>query len=290
MPKHTSKKFVRSPDNGGRLRIQPSDVALLRDLSEYRFLNTEQVLALHHRGLRNLQRRLHDLYHAGYLERPPQQNISALPKGHIVYGLGAKGAELLYENREERAEKLRQVKLNRETTFPYIAHALMISQFRAALTLAAEKTGGKMKVARWRQGFELKNYLKLRGGTPELMPDAFFAIEQGDRRWNLFLETDRSTMTLDRFLVKLKTYWKWWWEEKYKEQLGISHFRVLTITISEERKENLLRVAKNADPRRQGSNMFLFISEKEFSLKKPEAVLSPVWLSPRDGLKHSFLE
>jgi hypothetical protein len=288
MPKHIYKKFVRSPDKGGRLRIQPSDVALLRDLSEYRFLNTEQVLALRHRGLRNLQRRLHDLYHAGYLDRPSQQNISALPKGHIVYGLGVKGAELLFENREERAEKLRQVKLNRETAFPYIAHALMISQFRATLTLACEKE--QAKITRWRQGTELKSDLKIRGEGPELVPDAFFTIEKGGGRWHFFLEADRSTMTLDRFLEKLKTYWEWWRTEKYKERLGISRFRALTITISEERKENLRRTAKNADPRKQGSNMFLFLSETEYSLEKPEAVLSPVWLSPKDEVKHFILE
>lgn len=288
MPKHIYKKFVRSPDTAGRLRIQPSDVALLRDLSEYRFLNTEQVLALRHRGLRNLQRRLHDLYHAGYLDRPSQQNISALPKGHIVYGLGAKGAEFLFENREERAEKLRQVRLNRETAFPYIAHALMISQFRATLTLACEKE--KAEIARWRQGMELKHDLKLRGENPDLVPDSFFTIEKGDKRGHFFLEADRSTMTLDRFLQKLKTYWEWWRAEKYNERLGISRFRVLTITVSKERKENLLRTAKNADPRRQGSNMFLFLSETEYSLKKPEAVLQPIWVSPRDEAEHSLLE
>lgn len=288
MPKHNLKKFVRSRTEDGRLRIHTGDVALLRDLSEYRFLNTEQIRALHRRGLRNLQRRLHDLYHAGYVDRPPQQIISALPKGHIVYGLGAKGAEFLFENREERAEKLRQVKTNRETAFPYIAHALMVSQFRAALSLACEKE--KAKLTRWRQGVELKQDLKLKGETPDLLPDAFFAIERGDRRWNFFLEADRSTMTLDRFLGKLKTYWDWWREEKYKERLDISRFRVLTITVSEERKENLRRTAKSADARRQGSNMFLFISEKDYSLKKPEAVFQPIWVSPRDEAEHSLLE
>lgn len=287
MPKHIRKKFVREGSASGRVRIQPRDAALLADLAEYRFLSTDQIAALHRRGLRNLQRRLHDLFHLGYIERPAQQNISALPTSSMVYGLGAKGAELLFEG-EERVEKLRQIKLNSETTFPYIAHALMISQFRAALALACGKEG--VAISRFRQGSDLKRGLKLRGETPSLVPDAFFTIEKGDRRWNFFLEADRSTMTQERFLEKLKTYWAWWREERYKEKLGVSRFRVLTITVSKERKENLRRIGKNADTKRQGSNMFLFLSETEYSLAKPEILLSPAWASPKDEAKHAMLE
>ncbi|MEK7128838.1 MAG: replication-relaxation family protein [Patescibacteria group bacterium] len=241
-------------------------------------------------GLRNLQRRLHDLYHAGYVERPPQQVISSLPSGHMVYSLGAKRAEFLFEDAEERAEKIRQIKLNQQTTFPYISHALMIFQFRAVITLALEKEKSEAKIVRFRQGVDLKNDLKFRGETPELVPDGFFTIEQDDGRWHFFLEADRSTMILDRFLGKLKIYWEWWREEKYKERLDVSRFRVLTITISKERKENLRRIAKNADPRKTGSNMFFFLSETEYSLKKPEIVLQPIWLSPKDDVKHKVLE
>jgi len=245
---------------------------------------------VHNRGLRNLQRRLHNLYHSGYLDRPPQQNISALAKRHIVYSLGEKGAEFLYADGEERVEKLRQVKLNRETSFPYIAHSLMISQFRATLTLALREHSTHPNIERWIQGYELKDALTLRGQSPELVPDSFFTIEREDGRWNFFLEADRSTMTLDRFVSKLKIYWKWWKEEKYKDHLNVSRFRVLTITASEERKKNLLRVAKNADPRKQGSGMFLFLSETGYSLEKTDTLLAPVWLSPKDETKHSLLE
>ena len=180
----------------------------------------------------------------------------------MVYSLGAKRAEFLFEDAEERAEKIRQIKLNQQTTFPYISHALMIFQFRAVITLALEKEKSEAKIVRFRQGVDLKNDLKFRGETPELVPDGFFTIEQDDGRWHFFLEADRSTMILDRFLGKLKIYWEWWREEKYKERLDVSRFRVLTITISKERKENLRRIAKNADPRKTGSNMFFFFRRR----------------------------
>ena len=113
MPEQKRKKFVRGGVQSGRLRIQPLDLALLTDLAEFRFLNTGQIAALHRRGLRNLQRRLSNLYHEGYVDRPPQQNISALPTAHMVYGLGTKAAELLFADKGEREEKLKQIQKNR---------------------------------------------------------------------------------------------------------------------------------------------------------------------------------
>ncbi len=289
MSEQKRKKFVRGGVQSGRLRIQPLDLALLTDLAEFRFLNTGQIAALHRRGLRNLQRRLSNLYHAGFVDRPPQQNISALPTAHMVYGLGTKAAELLFADKEEREEKLKQIQKNRETTFPYIAHALMISQFHAALRLAAEKTNGKVELTRWYQGQELRNILKLHGEKIPLVPDAMATLKyEGGGYW-FFLEADRSTMTTERFLDKLKIYRQWRRDKKYEQRLGITHFRVLTITISSQRKENLRKATKETEELKLGNNMFLFLSEKEYSLKNPETLFSPVWLSPRDDLRHSLV-
>jgi hypothetical protein len=290
MPKQKRKKFVRGRVQSGRLRIQPLDLALLNDLAEFRFLNTDQIAALHHRGLRNLQRRLSDLYHEGYIDRPRYQYVSHLHTAHMVYGLGVKAAELLFTDKEEREEKLKQIENNRTTTFPYIAHALMISQFHTALRLAAEKSNGKMELTRWYQGRELYKILKLRGEQTELVPDAMATLKHEGGGYWFFLEADRSSMPNDKVLEKFKIYWQWKREKRYAERLGITRFRVLTITISDKRKENLRLAAKEADDRKQGSNMFLFLSEKEYSLKNPEALFSPVWLSPKDDNRHSLFE
>ncbi|MCL5114153.1 MAG: replication-relaxation family protein [Patescibacteria group bacterium] len=281
MPKHSRKKFVRAGGQPGRLRLVPSDAALLSDLASYRFMNTEQIATLRHRGLRNLQRRLADLFHVGFVERPRQQLSTRLMSGHMVYGLGRKGAEFLFEGEAERREYLRRVRLDQETAFPYIAHALMISQFRSELALALEKAGGKATLSRWAQGYELKELLDRTG----LVPDAFFSIDTPKGRLNFFLEADRSTMTRERVLAKMKTYWKWQQARAFEKKLGVSRFRVLTLTVSEERKENLRWMAKGADPLREGKRMFMFACEKQFSLSRPESVLAPVWLSPKDDEK-----
>lgn len=283
MPPHRHKKFVRSLTPPGRLRIQPRDVALLTDLASYRFLTTAQIMALHPGGQRNLQRRLRYLYHLGYLDRPLQQTLFRKPSSHLVYALGPKGAELI--SLEERAAQK-----TGEVSLPYLAHALMISQFRVVLTLALQKHPGHPTLTHWVQGYALKDLLSAGGGKTELVPDAFFTLEDKGDLLHFFLEADRGTMPRERFLAKLKIYWHWWREEYCKRTLNITRFRVLTITLSEERAENLRRIAREADPRKQGSAMFLFLPETAYSLQRPESILAPVWRSPKDETRHALLE
>ena len=89
-------------------------------------------------------------------------------------------------------------------------------------------------------------------------------------------------MTQERFVSKLKMYWRHNREESFKDTLGVSHFRVLTITPNEKRTENLCRGAKDADDRREGSLMFLFLSETRYNVETPEALLKAVWQSPKN--------
>ena len=88
----------------------------------------------------------------------------------------------------------------------------------------------------------------------------------------------------------MKAYWDWWRERTYNDHLGIAKFRILTITDTEGRRDNLRITTKDADARRSGSGLFLLACEKDYSLEKPEAVLQPIWQSPKDDAKHSLLE
>ncbi|MFH0852616.1 MAG: replication-relaxation family protein [bacterium] len=285
MAEHKHKKFVRSEMPPGLLRIQPRDVALLRDLASFRFLNTEQIMALHPGGQRNLQRRLRYLYHLGYVERPKSQTLINLPSDYLVYALGKKGAQLAFA--EERAVKSWS-RLNAKIASPNLAHALMVSQFRTVLTLALQKRGGK--ITRWHQGYDLKDILTIKGRSPAIVPDGFFTIEIDDGCWHFFLEADRSTMNHHRFLTKMRAYWTWHAEKTYNANLRLENFRVLTIADTEGRRDNLRTTTKDADTRRSGSGLFLVTCEKEYSLEKPEAVLQLIWQSPKDDAKHSLLE
>jgi len=270
------------------LKLQPRDIALLRDVADFRFLNTEQILTLHEGSRRNLMERLSRLYHHGYLDRPISQTSGRLTSAHIVYSLGRKGAEQLSKDAEEREGIYRRVK-EVERTLPLMAHSLMISQFRVCLTLAVKAHGAKL--SRFTQGYDLKDMLRdVHGENPSLVPDAFFTLEDKDDVINFFLEADRGTMKTERFVEKLKTYWSWRSDERLKEKLRLTRFRVLTIAPSERRSDSLRNAGKGGDPRGEGSLMFLFASETQYGLPEPEKVLKPIWKSPKDDTPHTILE
>lgn len=272
------KKFVRSDDRDP-LRLMPRDIALLRDVAEYRFLNTEQLVSLHEGSDRGIGNRLTLLFQHGYLDRPKVQKAANLASAHVVYSLDRKGAETLAKDAQEREGILRRVREVNHTS-PLIAHALMISQFRVCLTLALQNRID-IKLIRWTQGNDLKVLLRRRGENPALVPDAFFILDTSEFKYPCFLEADRGTMTEERFVNKLRLYWRHWREEGFSKSLGITHFRVLTITPTEARAENLCRAAKEADDRKQGSAMFLFLSETAYGTTRPDGILQAAWKCPK---------
>ena len=287
MSKPSSKLFQRL-EVADPLKLQPRDITLLRDVADFRFLNTEQVLALHEGSRRNLMERLSRLYHHGYLDRPVSQSSARLTSAHMVYSLGRKGAEQLSKDAEERKGIYRRLR-ETEQTLPLMAHALMISQFRVCLTLAAKTHG--TKITRFTQGYDLKEMLRdVHGENPSLVPDAFFTLEEKGDVINFFLEADRGTMKTERFVEKLKTYWSWRSDERLKKKLRLVRFRILTIAPSERRSDSLRNAGKGGDPRGDGSLMFLFASETRYNTSTPKAVLQAIWKSPKDDSPHSILE
>ena len=287
MEKPRLQKFIRG-DAIDPLRLTPRDTALLRDVYEFRFLNSEQLLALHEGSRRGIVNRLNGLFRHGYLDRPEVQKTKHLLSSHLVYSLDRRGVDALSADVAVREGMFRRIHEVKHTS-ALIAHALMISQFRATLTLALKKYPSSPRLERWLQGYDLKYILASRGQSSDLVPDAFFTVNDGGDLLDFFLEADQSTMDEGRMLKKMKIYWEWWRTSCHEKRLGIRNFRVLTITKNETRAENLCRITKEADDRKTGSNMFLFLSEARYSLAEPEAVLSPIWASPK-GERHAILE
>jgi len=127
-------------------------------------------------------------------------------------------------------------------------------------------------------------------------PDGFFKLKfnQGSRdEKSFFLETDKATMGKERFLDKLRAYW---WltkresKDKLKKELDIDGFRVVTTTPDEKRRDKLVEIAKQADPREIGSEMFMFTTEDDYELDEPESILERIFVTPTDSKKKSILE
>ena len=284
---HTRRRlFTRQASDLPPLVITARDLRILELLHDYRFLNTPQIQALVGGSKRNVSERLLRLFHHGYLDRPPhQRELRTDGYRYLIYALSYAGARLLSERLgDDRYLSRHLAASNKGVKSIHLAHTLMISQFRACLTLACRDSG--ITLTTWETPERALMQARVNGDRVPVIPDGRFVLTDPDgRSAHFFLEADRGTMTHNRFLRKLKAYWRY-------RAIGPGPwaFRVLTITPSPKRAENLTKTAKAADPKGKGSLMFYFAPESAYHLDRPMAILEPIWRSPADDNLHSLLE
>ncbi|MGA3116744.1 MAG: replication-relaxation family protein [Syntrophobacteraceae bacterium] len=270
---------------------------------DYRFMASDQVTRIIAGSERKILARLQKLFHHGYLERLCDRRIrTRAGSDKMVYTITQKAAEFLIAEMGLPITKLNWTSKNRTVTERHIKHTLMIGKFRTALTLAVgdqERVG----LAFWRESRgigqnidpELSDKVTVGVGDrgkeqARIIPDAFLAVETAKSKHFLYLEADRSTMTNERFLKKLKAYWIWWKQGGSRKKHGVDHFRVLTVTRSYERRDNLKRIALEASPGTGGSGMFWFACEKDYEVSAPESILRDIWVTAKSKERHSLLE
>ena len=95
-PSKRKPRYRRVPSVG--FRLQERDREIIKHVFKHRFLNSNHIVALIGGTRQPILRRLHGLFHAGYLARPLEQ-IRPYKRGSdpMVYGLGNAGADLLAE-------------------------------------------------------------------------------------------------------------------------------------------------------------------------------------------------
>jgi hypothetical protein len=263
--------------------ITAGDVEIFRLLSEYRFLRREHLCALTGRPPKRLHRRIYRLLDGGYIARirlPQQKHIYALSKAAIPVLVEQGSASPEEISRRLRTHELKEL---------FIKHEMLIVDIHAVLALATRQ--GPVRLVDWREGRELHDYVTIAdyGGSVRLpvRPDAFFVLEDsrrpaGANRAHFFLEADRSTATQTRFQDKLKAYWHYLEQGLHTQKYSIKNFRMLTVTLTEERAKNLCGLAGAILPDRAGK-YFFFTSSKLFSINAPAPILDSVFLSPRAG-------
>ncbi len=215
----------------------------------------------------------------------------------MVYALGDKGADLLADEFGIDRGKIKWNEKNKEAKDRHIQHTLMISNFRICFELALRNLPDT-NLLFWEKENpkELKGYVYIRDlqgreFRAPIVPDGFFGIKDAKGKAYFFIEADQSTMTNARFLKKMIAYWNWWKQGKHTKRFGIKAFRVLIITKTQKRKENLREITKKADERQKGSLMFWFTSEGKYNLEEPGTVLTPIWQTPKAMIAdHSLLE
>jgi hypothetical protein len=134
-----------------------------------------------------------------------------------------------------------------------------------------------------------------------VVPDAAFGLRfmdkpRGKNESFFLIEIDRATMPVRRvnllrssFYKKMFGYHHAWKEDVFEKTFHFRNARVLTVTTSRERIENMIEVGRQLDTRRKGLGMFLFVPQDIMSLEDPEVVFRRIWRSG-NGKKCSILD
>jgi hypothetical protein len=234
------------------------------------------------RTKRAVLRRLQILFHNGYLQRRKVSDSEP-----IAYALGNLGAEelTLYYGIDRR--EIEWTTKNRESSERYIRHSLMVTRFRHALALAL-RTVPDATLEEWIPGgafiakVQYQDTVRTSAGTRTqvvdgvVKPDGLFMLKVGNKRIHYFLECDRSTMSNARYLTKLKSYYAFWatYVKDGKHQSGITQMRVLSVTKSEARKDNLRETAQQVSA--EAKNLFWFVCDKTYH-GTPEELFKATW-------------
>lgn len=295
-------KFKRCPEQYP-FQVTQRDLEILHLVYDYRFIPSDHLLALIPGSKRKILDRLKNLFHHGYVDRMPDHRIRTHSgSDKMIYALTDRGAELLACEKGLEFSKVSWVAKNRAVTERHIKHTLMIARFRTTVTLVTAQSES-LKLIFWKENrgsgqnidpdLSDRVTISLGQGREErrrIVPDAFLGIEDPEYENYFYLEADRSTMTNERFAKKLRAYWTWRKEEGSLKKHGVEHFRVLTITPSYERRDNLRKISLTASPAKGGSSMFWFACEKDYSLENPASMLGAIWVTAKDGEPHSLFE
>jgi len=285
-------RFVRHRFGKPPLVLQRRDLEIVRLVAQHRVITSDNLRLLVDGSGQNILRRLQKLFHAGYLDRPRSQR--QFGNAPFIYALGQRGAELLTEP-DGRRPTTDWAEKNRQLGSHYLEHALMASDFQAALRGAANACG-TVVVERWLLDGAIHDAAWIehrdRRERIPIVPDGTVLLNvldgENPGRICAVVEADRGTMTVNRFASKLRGYFAWWRSGAAQECLGVKNFLVVTITRSEERARHLLEAAKAVSTR--GLRMFVFAAESDYLPAARRVIFDSIWHTPADSKTHTLIE
>jgi hypothetical protein len=260
-------RFQRDPKAAESFQFTARDLEILRHVAEHRFITSEWLVKLVGGSKQQVIRRLHLLYHHGYLERPRAQ-LDYYHEGgshSLVYGLASRGAGRLRRDLDMPFERMDWTNRNKSVGRLFLEHTLMVSSFMAALEIdCRERPDVRLIYAHelpkpagrdnHREPFRWTVDLpgKRRVG---IVPDKVFAVETSHmngriERMHYFLEADRGTMPIERrdlrqscVLRKLKAYQATYTFGIHRTRLKMPRFRALILATSADRRKNITGAA-----------------------------------------------
>jgi Replication-relaxation len=306
-PETRRPRFERAPVRP--MILTPRDLDILRAVYRHRLLRSTHLVALSGGSPQATLRRLQLLFHHGYLDRPPMQlDWYARGSEPLVYALGNRGAEVLEAEGVARPRGVRWDTKNRNVSRVFLHHTLAVAEVMVAFEAACRArdgvqfippeevlAGAPPETRRLRLPFRWQVEVRHDGKLHRLgvEPDKVFGLRVEDAPENrrhtfFFLEADRGTMPVRRkglgqtsFLRKLLCYQETWRQGLHRTHLGISNFRVLTVTTNRERVEHLVEACRKLTG--GGSRLFLFTDYERLSHMN---ILTHKWVNGRGEAAH----
>ena len=271
------------------MQLTSRDKQIILAVYRYRFINAHQIEALlfppdpikGRSRKQACQRRLQRLFHNGFVTRIPLPIVLGAGRAPYVYALDERGADIvalaLGIDRPNVSWKLAD---NRVKPL-FLDHTQAINTVRVVIERLND--GNAFNVVRWLDdnalhGKDMKDKLpyRMRGARiTRIIPDAYFAIAlpSAPQPAHFFLEIDQGTMSNSRWKEKILAYLHFRQSGRSEKYFDTRNFRMLTVTTSGRRLENLKKTTETA----QGGLHFWFTTKDQLSIWNPETFLTLGW-------------
>lgn len=249
------------------------DRGLLRAVREYGVLSTDHLRALCFPSASRARKRLRRLWQHGFLRRHLRPVRMGDGSAAFLYTLGRAAGPVANEMSADQPARptTRRVSLGE--------HALRITDFRVALTVAARQRSA-LRLKRWQRSGAVRFTPVSPGadGRPAtIIPDAFFTLSADGREYHYCLEVDRGTVDLRRLREKFAAYLNLWQSRAASAQLGIFSFRILYATTTEKRLAHMLETLASLRSAQPRLDLIALTCFSRYSLAEPERLLAPIF-------------
>jgi len=243
------------------LCLTERDFSILQALHDYRYLTADQLQRLFFPSRHRAYERLAQLLTHQLLDRVFQGVYIDKMNQARLYILDRRGVEVL-QTRSTRP--LRWRKSDKRVSPMFLKHNVAMNDVRIAATLASMHIHGQQ--CSWRTDYELHQaYDRVQISTQDkplaVIPDGYWQLQTANRTAHFFFEMDMGTMSIKRFQQKIRAYIAYSNSANLRQRFGTKSFRVLTVTLSQQRLQHL----KLATERVCGRNIFWFTTLDELS-------------------------
>lgn len=270
------------------------DREIVAAVATHRALTTDQVSLLFWGDPKASSRcrlRLRLLAQNGYLQRAEQPVALIEGRRPLVYFLSAKGLSLASELLQVPPEQIGWKKEHNNVRWMFLEHLLATNDIRVRMEVAAPKVG--LEILEWiddkalaaRSIRDQVAVIEPDGKRRQMTvgPDGYVSLlaPDGKTRHRAFIEADRATVPLARWKTKVWKYQQYFRSRTFRDRYQASKpFRVLTVTTSQVRLENMLAVSAEL-----GAVAWFWFSTYE-ALQDPDRIFfEPVWqMVGHDGL------